>query len=108
MAARRAARRARDGRAARQQQHAERVKGDRGEASLPEHASPDAVWAARKDRLQLLLNDDGASAAELKRELRRLLGYADALRETAKDERAELAAELHELVAPLVMEVSRL
>ena len=68
----------------------------------------DAVWAARKRRIQDLIADDGASSSSLKRELKMLLGYADATRSAARSDRCELAGELNAMVAPLVREISSL
>ena len=64
--------------------------------------------AARKERLTVLIEDEGATASELKREMRRLLSYADSVRNAAKHERAEIASDLQELIFPLVAEVNRL
>ena len=68
----------------------------------------DAVWAERKERILALLAEAEPNAGDMKRELRRLLSYADAMRAAAREERAEIAADLHQLVSPLVVEVQRL
>ena len=52
----------------------------------------DAIWLARKERIRELLADEQSSASDLKRELRRLLSYADSTRNAARHERGELAA----------------
>ena len=104
VASRRAARRARDSRtaAAAALNHAT-TDGDKAA-----DAGSDATWAARKERIRALLSDEMASASDLKRELRRLLGYADATRNAACHDRAELASELQAFPAPFVNELQRL
>ena len=67
VAARRAARRARDSRAAAASAYAQATSDGGGAAD----AGSDALWAARKERIRALLNDEHASASDLKRELRK-------------------------------------
>ena len=71
-------------------------------------ASSDSVWNARRERIHALLIDEHATTIDLKRELRRLLTYADSARRTMQHERAEIAHELQAMVAPFVAEVRRL
>ena len=101
-ASRRAARLARDAartQAAEQQKQREQQR---------EPIGSDALWAERKAKILSLLGEEDASVAELKRELRRLLSYADAARSAAKEERAVLAAELATMLSPLVKEMRML
>ena len=87
-------------------QEAER-EADR-ERQRREPKGSDAVWAERKEHILSLLAQAEPSVSDLKRELRRLLGYADAVRSAVREERAELAEDLGQLVSPLVAEVQRL
>ena len=101
-ASRRAARLARDAartQAAEQQKQREQQR---------EPVGSDALWAERKAKILSLLGEEDASMTELKRELRRLLSYADAARLVAKEERAVLAAELATMLSPLVKEMRML
>ena len=112
VAARRAARRARESRNAAKRDLASTLGSDGGGGTLGGHehqpVGADAVWTARKERIQGLLADENASASSLKRELRMLLGFADATRRVACEERALLAAELQRMAGPLVLELRRL
>ena len=105
VSARRAARRERDRREAFRTDEAARARGEQVDGSV---VGSEAVWAARKERLHSLIADERAAPADLKRELRRLLSYADTVRTSAVTERAELAAELQQFIAPLLSEVARL
>ncbi len=68
----------------------------------------EAVWNARKARVIGLLGDESATPAELKRELRRTLAYADSARSAARRERESFAHEVQQLIAPLSREMGRM
>jgi hypothetical protein len=85
---RRAARLAREAARSQQAQTARAVE----QRQLREPHGPDAVWAARKERIIELISQEEANQAELKRELRRLLAYADGVRSAAREEREALAS----------------
>ena len=70
--------------------------------------SSDEIWASRKAKLLSLLGEEKASVSDLKRELRRLLAYSDSARTSARQEREAFAAEVQQLIAPLVREMERL
>ena len=105
VSSRRATRKARDNRKIMAQKTAEQVAEERAAVA---DAGSDALWTARKERIRALLADERASDSDLKRELRKLLGYADASRNAARHERAELARELQAMLAPLLGEIRRL
>ena len=101
VASRRSARLARDAKRAREAELA-RLREQR------EPRGAEAAWAAKRERILKLIAQDAAEPSELKRELRRLLDYAEAVQAAVRTERAELASDLTSMVAPLLHEVSRL
>ena len=66
-----------------------------------EPTGSDAAWEERKERILSLLGERDASVGDLKRELRRLLGYADSARTSAREEREAWSCELQALASAL-------